>query len=61
MDSGLHQVTERGIDHPLSFDTALSDECRTLNAKRKVAFAGRIVAAVAAMLLTIVDELDRGW
>src|SRR6185369_15274536 len=59
MDSGLHQVAERRVDHPLPLDTVLADEGRTFDAKREVAFTGGIVAAVAPMLLAFIDEFDR--
>ena len=60
MDSGLHEVTKSGIDHSLAFDTALAGKGCTLDAQREVALAGWIVAAVAAVLLTFVNELDPG-
>jgi len=61
MDSGVHEVAERGIDHPLAFDTALAREGRAFDPQAEVAFAGRIVTAVPSMLLAVVDELDQRW
>ena len=58
MDPLAHQVAERGIDHPLAFDTVLAGKGRTFDRQGEVAFAGRIVAAVAAVLLAVVDQLD---
>src|SRR3954471_11253202 len=59
MDSFAHQVAERGIDHPLPFDTALAGEGRTFDRKAEVAFARGIVAAVAAVLFAVVVKIDR--
>ena len=53
-----HQVAERGIDHSLAFDTVLAREGRAFDAQAEMAFAGRVVAAVAAVLLAVVGELD---
>ena len=58
MDSVLHQVPERAIDHPLSLDTVLASECGAFDAQAEVAFACGIISAVPAMLLAVVDELD---
>src|SRR5437868_8743841 len=59
MDSRLHQVAERGIDHPLAFEAVLFRERRALDAQGEMAFACRIVTAVPAMLLAVVDEFDQ--
>src|SRR5689334_16764302 len=59
MDSGVHQLAQRRINHPLPFDTVLSFEGGTLDGQREVALACRIVAAVATMLLAVVAEFDR--
>src|SRR3954454_6150274 len=58
MNSGLHQVPQGGIDHPLSFDTALPPEGRAFDAEREVTFAGGVVATMAAVLLAVVSKLD---
>ena len=44
------QVAERGIDHPLPLDARLAGEGGAFDHQREMAFAGRIVAAVAAVL-----------
>ena len=54
----LHQVAERPIDHPLAFDTALAREIRAFDPQAEVALASRIIAAVPAVLLAVVDQLD---
>ena len=59
MDALVHQLAERRIDQPLPLDPALAGEGRAFDRQAEVAFAGGIVAAVAAMLLAVVDQLDR--
>ena len=61
MDPFAHQIAERCIDQSLPIDSVLSDKNRTFDAQLEVAFAFRIVAAVTAMLLALVDELYPGW
>ena len=58
MDSRLHEVAKRGIDHALPLDTILSSESPAFDAQREMAFASRIVAAVAVMELAVVGQLD---
>src|SRR4029079_11905917 len=58
VNSRLHQVAERRIDHPLPLHTALPHEGRAFDPQREVAFAGGVVAAVAAMLFAVVDQFD---
>ena len=58
MDPLLHQVAERRIDHPLPLDTVLAGEGGAFDRQAEVAFARGIVAAVAAVLLAVVDQLD---
>lgn len=58
MDSRVHEIAERGIDHPLPFDTAFPGECGAFEPQREMALACRVVAGVSAMLLTVIDELD---
>src|SRR5436190_7914900 len=60
MDAFAHQVAERGIDEPLAVDAGLAGEGRAFDQQREMAFAGRVVAAVAAVLLALVDKLDPG-
>jgi len=60
MNALAHEVAERGIDHPLPLHTSLSDEGRALDPQAEMAFARWVVAAVAAMRLAVVDELDAG-
>ena len=58
MDSGIHEIAERRINHALPFHTTPARECRAFDVQREMAFAFRVVAAVAAMLLAVVDELN---
>ncbi len=58
MDSSFHQVAERSIDQPLAFDTILAREIRTFDPQTEVALASRIISAVPAVLLAVVDQLD---
>ena len=60
MDPLVHQVAERRIDHPLPLDARLAGEGGAFDRQREMAFAGWIVAAVAAMLLAVVDKARRG-
>src|SRR4051812_39756568 len=60
MDPRLHQLAERRIDHALPFDTILAHECRAFDPQAEMTFACRIVAAMPAMLLAVVDQLDVG-
>src|SRR5690349_9140338 len=61
MDSDVHEIAKRSIDHPLPLDTVLAPERRAFDPQREVALAGRIVAAVAAMLLAIVNKVEARW
>ena len=61
MDSFVKQVAERLVDHPLPLDPRLAVEGGALDDQREVAFAGRVVAAVPAMLLAVVDKVDSRW
>ncbi len=51
-------VAERRIDHPLPFDTVLAREGRAFDPEAEMALAFGIVAAVAAVLLAVVDQLN---
>jgi glutathione S-transferase len=57
VDSGLHQLAERPIDHALPFDTALAREGRAFDAQAEVALARRVITAMTPMLL----EKDKSW
>jgi len=61
VDSGLHEISERGIDHPLPIDAIFACKGRAFDAQGEMALACRVVAAVPAMLLAVVDKLDRRW
>src|SRR5262249_53193395 len=55
-----HEGPERRINHPLALDAVLADKGRTLDFQGEVTLSGRIVAAMPAMLLAVVAELDTG-
>ena len=61
MDSGLHEVSQGSIDHPLPLDTVLANELGAFDMQAEVALARGIVTAVTTMLLTIVDKLYPRW
>jgi len=61
VDSAVHKIAKRGIDQTLAFDTALTGEGSAFDRQAEMAFAGGVVAAVAAVLLAIVAELNAGW
>jgi hypothetical protein len=61
VDAFAHEVAEGGIDHPLPLDAVPSGECRAFDRQAEVAFAGGVVAAVAAMLLAVVHQLEVAW
>lgn len=60
MDSFVKQVGERLVDHPLPLDPRLAGEGGGFDRQAEMAFAGGVVAAVPAMLLAIVDQIDPG-
>lgn len=60
MDPPVHEISKRGIDHPLPLDTVPTAERCAFDAEPEVALACRIVAAMAAMLFAFIDELDVG-
>ena len=60
MDSGIHQLAERGIDHSLTFDPRFAGKRRAFDKQAEMAFAGRVVPAVAAMGFAIVAKIDPG-
>jgi hypothetical protein len=60
MDSIAHQVAERGIDLALALDTVEAGECGTFDRQREVAFATRIMAGMADMMIALVLKLEAG-
>jgi hypothetical protein len=58
MDPVADQLAQRGMDHALPLDPALAGKSRAFDHQREVAFAGRVVAAMPAMLLAIIDQLE---
>jgi hypothetical protein len=60
VDSGVHEIAKGQIDHPLAFDTVFAGERLAFNSKAEVALAGRVIAAVAAMLLAVIRQFDAG-
>src|SRR6476646_1219611 len=58
VDALVHQVAERGIDHPLALDTRFAGEGGAFDRQAEVTFPGGIVAAVPAVLLAVVGELE---
>src|SRR5687767_12478456 len=60
MDPLAHQLAERGIDFALPLDPVQAGECGTFDGQREMAFAARVVAGVADMLLALVLEIEPG-
>ena len=60
VDPLVHQIAQRGIDRALPLDAAHSGEGGAFDGQAEMAFAGRIVAAVAAMLFAVVDQRQTG-
>jgi hypothetical protein len=52
------EFAERRVDHPLPLDPRPTGEERAFDQQREMALAGRIVAAVPAVLLAIVDQFN---
>ena len=61
MDPLPHEVAKRGINHALPLDAILAPKRRAFNAQGEVTLAGEIVAAMASVLLAVVDQLDADW
>lgn len=61
MDALLHEVAERGVDQPLPLDPRFAAECGAFDGQAEVAFPRGIMAAVPAMLLAVVGQLDPRW
>jgi len=60
VDSGIHQLAERGIDHSLAFDPRFADKRRAFDKQGEMAFASGVVPTVAAMSFAIVVKVDPG-
>lgn len=60
MDSLAHQVAERGVDLALALDAVEPGECGAFDRQREVAFAARVVAGVADMMIALVFKLEAG-
>ena len=60
MNALAHEIAERRVNHALSFDAVLSGKGRAFDEQGEVALARGVVAAVAAVLLAIVDQFDGG-
>ena len=58
MDSCVHQMSKRRIDHSLPFDTALAGERLAFDPQAEVTLARGVVAAMAVVLLAVVDQID---
>ena len=61
MDPLLQQVAQCLMDQPLPLDPGLPGESGGFDGQAKMALAGGIIAAVAAMLLAVVDKFDALW
>ena len=60
MDSLAHQVAERGIDFALALDAVEPGECGAFDRQREVAFATRIMAGVADVMIALVLKIEAG-
>ena len=58
MNALAHEIAECSIDHPLPLDAGFAGERLALDRQAEMAFAGRVVAAVPAMLLTVIGKID---
>ena len=61
MNPRIEQVAERMIDHPLALDPRLAGERRAFDDQAEMALAGRVMAAMAAVLLAVVDQREVAW
>jgi len=61
MDPLVEQFAERLVDHPLPLDPRLLCERTALDLQREVTLPGGVVAAMAAVLLAVVDEAQSRW
>lgn len=60
MDALVHQFAERGVNSALPLDPVQAYESGAFDDEREVAFAARIMAGVADMLVALVLELQPG-
>jgi hypothetical protein len=60
MDARAHELAKGSVNHALPFKAALAVKSRAFDFEAKVAFTFRIVAAVSAMLLALVDQFKAG-
>lgn len=60
MDTLVHEVAERCIDHPLPLDAVLTRERPTLDAQGEMALAEGVVAGVSKMPFAVVYEFNPG-
>lgn len=58
MDLLVKQVAQRGMNHPLPLHPGLAGKMRAFDRQAEVALAGGIVAAVAAVLVAVVNQLN---
>lgn len=56
MNPVLHQVSKRGVDHALPFDTVSPSERSAFDVQREMTLARWIVAGMAPVLLAVVDQ-----
>src|SRR5687767_12373803 len=54
----VEQIAERMMDQPLALDARLAGKGRAFDPQGEMAFACRVVAAVTAVRLAVVDQLD---
>ena len=60
MDALSRQVTQRTIDHPLSFEPRHAGKRCALDLDRKVALTGTVIAHMAAMFRAVVAHCEAG-
>ena len=58
VDPLVHQLAQGGIDHALALDPRLAGEGGAFDAQAEMALAGGIIAAVPAVLLAVVVQLQ---
>ena len=61
MDSLRKQIRKGGVHRALAGDAGLAGEARRLDLDREMAFAAFVVADVAAVFLTVVNNLQLRW
>ncbi len=60
MHALLEQVAQCGMDHALHFDARLAGEGGAFDHQAEMGFARRVVAAVPAVLLAVIDQRQDG-